>query len=259
MPTGDFFMSRLSWTDSGHSYDTLVNLSSASHVAYTFKMVTPLWVGLGASSVTGGFGDVALTASPSGTTQAIAQEITFTLTGSNGLTKILLGELSVSTVGQTRTLCNRGCMIPKKEAYFGTHPPITYFNNHLQATVKMRVVKFINSADLTWKFIVRKCVAGDLARCADPTESDCDFSRRRRAVEQVADNSTETVNYGITVVESLQNYEDKRHSECVTTSTMTAAVVAMAVVCFILLVICLVFIVHVLSRRNRSDSKENLS
>ncbi|XP_041353273.1 uncharacterized protein LOC121371447 [Gigantopelta aegis] len=211
---------------------------------------------LGEVDGTDDFGTVSLTASPGSTTLAIGTEVTFVFTGAEGIAKILIYDIEILATGETaRDIYEDGCVLAGTEAYIAAPHPFTRSSNKKEAEAHLLVVKYKDVSDLQWIFTVKTCLGIDLTPCNAPVCS----KRRRRAVEQAADNSTKVVNYKINVVESLQNTVDKSQTECVVTNKMTAAVVAMAVACFILLVICLVFIVRVLSRRNRADSKENLS
>ncbi|XP_041353272.1 EGF-like domain-containing protein 2 isoform X2 [Gigantopelta aegis] len=203
-------------------------------------------------------GLVTLSANPDTSPQNIGAVITFTITGSDGLEKIRIEKIEVSATGQTaKVIFDAGCPASNTGAYFGT--PATSSTSLLVAEAKLLVVKFKDAANLEWSFTIKTCLTGDTT-CDAATCS----KRRKRAAQSLAGNSNhEVIRYKIDVIESANNGNEQKQaseSECVTVNKMTAAVVAMAVACFILLVICLVFIVRVLSsRRYLTESKQNLS
>ncbi|XP_046574916.1 EGF-like domain-containing protein 2 [Haliotis rubra] len=130
-----------------------------------------------------------------------------------------------------------------------------------EITLKLKAFHFDGNDEVGFKFTVKVCLTANDADCNPETcngVAASGFGRKKRE----ASAGEKVITRFITVRDPQSFGQDGQtgltNSNCQITGQTTAAMVAMGIVIFTLLILCLVLIVRFVSHRNRSESKQDL-
>ncbi|XP_067686837.1 EGF-like domain-containing protein 2 [Haliotis asinina] len=130
-----------------------------------------------------------------------------------------------------------------------------------EITLKLKAFHFDGNDEVGFKFTVKVCLTANDADCNPATcngVAGSGFGRKKRETS----GDEKVITRFITVRDAqsfgLEGQTGLTNSDCQITGQTTAAMVAMGIVIFTLLILCLVLIVRFVSHRNRSESKQDL-
>ncbi|XP_071104165.1 EGF-like domain-containing protein 2 [Haliotis cracherodii] len=130
-----------------------------------------------------------------------------------------------------------------------------------EITLKLRAFHFDGNDQVGFKFTVKVCLTANDADCDPETCNGVAASGFGRKKREASDDEKVITRY-ITVRDSLAGGQDGQtgltNNDCQIPGQTTVAMVAMGIVIFTLIILCLVLIVRSLSRRTRSESKQEL-